>query len=196
MKAIKIVVTPKKGVEQVTHWGITQRRPYPSIGGVSVLRWDCHDGLMSTMAGEHKELKEEYTCTLLRSDKTEWEDFNYHNEAGTEGNPGEIVYRGKGLGKLYLLAGRVQIGTQMGWWWNFYFSARHSSGEQQFLEKQVTPQLQKALEEHRQELREEAIEGLGKYMAQKLKHADEQLDRMTSEMEALIERLNKKGTAQ
>lgn len=185
MTTTTIQVTTKKGATQTTTWGIVQNRPYPSIEGrCGSLRWANFGGVLPGYCQQPATgLGEEYTCDLLRSDRTEWDLRT--RESNAEPNPGSIVYRGVDLGEM-----SVEIRLHAA-----YDNVRvrgfdHATpGELAFIREQIIPALKDAIVAKRGVLKAEAIAALKAHVAEKLAETRERLDAMQAEMTKAVDSL-------
>ena len=199
MTTTTIQVTTKKGATQTTTWGIAQNRPYPSIEGhCGSLRWANFGGVLPGYCQQPATgLGEEYTCDLLRSDRTEWDLRTRESNAGyvaytsagqrpAEPNPGSIVYRGVDLGEM-----SVEIRLHAASYDNVRVRGfdHATPGELAFIREQIIPALKEAIVAKRSELKAEAVAALKAHVAEKLAETRERLDAMQAEMTKAVDSL-------
>lgn len=173
-------VTTKKGSTQLTTWAINQDRAYPDIEAGCSLRWRNGGGLFADFNGPAKGIGRRYTCNLMRNDGAAMQG-NRYDLAGYEGSPGTIEYRGRDLGEM-----EIRIDA------NGYADIRlrgfdrATDGERAWINAEIVPHLEQAIETNREALHAEAVEAMRTSMLGRLQDARQQLDKMEAEALAAI----------
>jgi hypothetical protein len=177
MKTI-IKISTKKGHTQETTWHIIQAHPYPDIEKAGSWRWRNAGGMFDAYNQPATGLEEKYYCNLLRSDFSEVFD-NRKDYAGYEGNPGSIVLRGQDLGEMNVTVNNSNRYNEIKV--NGFDSP--TSGVRAWIEEAIIPGLLKAIEEHKAELKAEAVEAVRQRIIENVKEARSEIDKL--ELEAL-----------
>jgi hypothetical protein len=187
----KITVETKKGTTQETTWKITQCHPYPDIDRGN---WRNADQFFPKWQGNAIGMKAEgiaaiYHCTLLRSDLTK-ETGNRTDYAGfvpyeygktNPANPGTIVFRGKDLGEMDITFN--PYGNNNGY---IDIGKGRTASEREFIEEQIIPGLKAAIDADKAELRQEALDGLEKHIAERITAMRADADKLEQEAAAAL----------
>jgi hypothetical protein len=188
MHILHVNFESKKDTWQGTRWLIEQDAPFPHL--------EAYAGKMN-LRGD-PELLDAFRVSLLRSDFQEDAFQKSRSDfAGFDGNPGELVYRGKELGELslYCLLTKRNDGTY------------HVTLSRNRVVKYLTPSAKKwimnTLENllvdyiiaNRKSLRDEAIAEMEKFFEKQCKELEKFFEKQRKELEQSLEECREKFKA-
>ena len=155
----------KKGVTVTTCWNITQDVPLPDITAESGrFAWRNFGGLLGSYGNKPSGLAPHYSL---------------HMDGGNPKGEAFFSYRGLNLGEI-----RAEIKKSP--WdcfvWNVRFSETPRDSEQALLDLYVKPVILQAIEDHKEELKADAIKRLKAHVLYKLDEARARIAKLDSEM--------------
>ena len=182
-----IEISTKKGHAQHTRWRVAQIRPCPTL--YNIFQWDSADDVFPAYGREQLEqLRPIYHAVPLRSDySAEDAHGNRADCVGYDDNPGEIVFRGTGLGEMSVEIdqrprGHIPI-------WRVRNGSMPRPSEIEFLEAAVLPGVINTIGIWRARLYENAMRNLSKQMWGWLDRAGVELEARKAEYSEAIQRL-------
>ena len=181
MNTLHVNIYTKKGECVLTHWVVTQDRPYPDIEGGHSLRWRNAGDLLPSYGRPATGLAPNYTAYLLKMGFVHGEATGTRRDyAGYDGN-GSVIYRGRSLGE-------VCCEVRGGWvaFSNGYGDPNLTPSAKQMLDEQVKPVLMDFIERERAALKAEAIADLRKGVTEQIETARRQLAALWTEMDIAL----------
>lgn len=162
----------KKGVTATINWLITQDVPFPDITTESGrLAWRNFGGLLKQYGQPAKGLENSYSLDM---------------DVGNPERQACFSYRGLDLGAI-----TADIKTTP--WGSFSWKVRRNDAprdsEQSLLDLYVKPVILKAIEDHKEELKADAVKRLKEYVSHKLSETRDRLKKLDEEMSAALENL-------
>jgi hypothetical protein len=169
MIAVTIDIPLKKGVTATTRWNITQDVPFPDITGeCGRLAWRNFGGLLREYGREPSGLAPHYSLYM---------------DVGNPEGQAFFSYRGLNLEEI-----RADIKRSP--WDSFVWKVRRSENprdsERSLLDLYVKPVILQAIEDHKEELKADAIKRLKEHVHYQLNEAKNRIEKLDKEMSAAI----------
>jgi len=167
MITITIDIPVKKKSTVTTQWHITQNAPRPDINGeCGTFRWRNFGGLMSSFGNPPTGIGNSYTACIDKNS--------------------EFQFRNNNLGK-------IQIGIQMSLGGSCTWKVRDyedpKDSERALLDEYVKAPLLQAIEDHKEQLKVEAVQALQAHVHYEINEAKDRIERLTAEMDRAMKAL-------
>lgn len=183
MNMVSIEIKTKNNTYVPTYWSVVRIPEYLNMELGTRISWG-----RCMLTRNPPVFIEEYYTHMLRSDIREvGSEGTLKDCAGRDGNPGELVYRGRGMGVISIrmspMRGRRSIKVRNG--------ETPTSTEEALIDSQVLPRIGEYISLNKTRLEIEAIERTKKSAMESIKNVEDSLVKVREEMVQIVSKLMK-----